>query len=259
MISELISGQETSVIGHPSSVIGHRSSVIRHRSSSGVEMTRLIARNTKTKMKTTINIFLFLTLFLSSFVLQAQMKPLENSKEWLNKISEHTAQTENLQADFVQEKVLSFLETPVISKGKFWFQQPEKIRWEYQDPYLYTMIMNEGILTVKDEGDEYSTDLSSNKMFEQMNGLIAGSIQGKLLEEDQNYQKEYFSSESEILVRFMPNSSDLKAYLQHIEIYFDKKSLEVNTLVMTEPSGDFTKIQFSNRKINQEISADVFH
>lgn len=206
----------------------------------------------------TIKTILFLPLLLLSLSLFAQKRNLEDPQPWLQKIATHTKEVKSLQSDFKQEKVLSFLENAVISEGMFSFQQPEQIRWEYQKPYAYVMIMNNGILTVKDDGDEYSTDLSSNKMFETLNGLIAGSIQGKLLEEENDYQKSYFQDELNIIIQFIPTSKSLSAYLKHIEIYFDKKDLNVNQLIMMEAGGDFTKIEFYNRLINPEISEDVF-
>ncbi len=202
-----------------------------------------------------LSLFVFFAIIDSS---QAQPKPLANPQEILAKINAHTQDIHKLQADFVQEKHLSFLEYPVESEGKFWFNQPDQIRWEYQKPYNYVMIMTKGQLKVIDDGNEFSTDLSANKMFEQLNGLISGSIQGKLLAEEKNYQKTYFTDDKNIIVRFVPVSPELKAYLKHIEIFFDKATYDVTQFVMVEPGDDFTRIRFSQRKINQDFSQDVF-
>lgn len=206
----------------------------------------------------TIKAILFFSFCIVYLSLFAQHKVLDNPQAWLQKIADHTQEISSLQADFKQEKVLSFLENAIVSEGMFSFQQPEQIRWEYQKPYAYVMIMNNGLLTVKDEGDEYSTDLSSNKMFETLNGLIAGSIQGKLLEQEDEFQKSYFQDELNIIIRLIPGSKSLSAYLKQIEIYFDKKDLNVNQLIMMEAGGDYTTIEFFNRLINPKISEDVF-
>lgn len=187
-----------------------------------------------------------------------QVVILDNPDFWIKKINEKTQDVASLQADFEQQKLLSFLEEPVVSKGKFWFHEPNQIRWEYQYPYLYTIIMNNGLLTVKDEGNEHTSDLSSNQIFEQMNSLITGSIQGKLLSDDEHYSKKYFQTEGRILIRFIPKDMQLLSYLDYMEIGFSKNTLEVETLLMHEPSGDFTKMNFSNIIMNQTISEDVF-
>ena len=201
---------------------------------------------------------LFFLLFFSVHLLIAQEQKLYNPQEWILKIEEQTKTIKSLKANFEQQKVLSFLESPVISKGKFWFKEPNQIRWEYQSPYQYTMIIDGGLLTVKDDGDEFTSDLSSNQMFEQMSSLISGSIQGKLLSEDANYSKEYYQNTEHIIIRFIPNDKQLLAYLDYMEIWFSKEKLEVDILLMHEATGDYTKMIFENSKQNQNISADVF-
>jgi outer membrane lipoprotein carrier protein len=183
---------------------------------------------------------------------------LENTAEWTRKISEETSQINNLKAGFQQKKVLSFLENPIESTGTFWFEQENKIRWEYQTPYPYLIVMKNGILTITDEGRETTTDLSSNVMFEQLSTLIAGSIQGSLLNEDEAYRKEFFQDDKSVIVRFNPHSEQLLSYLKYIEIHFNKETLQVDELIMMEPGEDYTQIQFINSKINTEFAEDVF-
>jgi len=66
------------------------------------------------------------------------------------------------------------------------------------------------------------------------------------------------SHDFNVIVRFIPLANDLSAYLKHIEIFFDKQHLDVNQLIMMESGGDYTKISFSEKQLNQEIAEDVF-
>lgn len=204
------------------------------------------------KNKILISILLFLVSF--SFA-QTELK---NPQEWITKISAETSKIETLKSEFQQKKVLSFLNNPIVSTGTFWFKQENQIRWEYKTPYPYLIIMKNGILTILDEGQETTTDLSSNVMFEQLSSLIAGSIQGSLLNEDEKYQKEFFENDKNIIVRFNPLNEQLLSYLKYIEIYFNKESLQVDELVMMEPGDDYTQIQFMNSEINLTIEEGVF-
>ena len=203
--------------------------------------------------------FAFISLFLILIIqVFAQRKPLQNEEEWIEKINLETQKILNLQADFKQLKVLSFLEEPIIAKGQFWFKQKDKIRWEYISPYSYIIIMDNGVLKVKDNDDEYTTDLSSNKVFQQMNSLISGSIQGDLLNNTQDYSFEFYETDKYIIVRLNPMDEQLSAYLDYMEMSFDKDQLDMQILLMHEPSGDYTEMIFSNRQVNQNISDDVF-
>jgi len=203
------------------------------------------------------NKFLILLLFVFSFNGIAQNE-LKNPEEWIRKISAETSKIQTLKSEFKQKKVLSFLNNPIESTGTFWFKQENQIRWEYKTPYPYLIIMKNGVLTIVDEGQESTTDLSSNVMFEQLSSLIAGSIQGSLLSEDDKYQKLYFEDEKAVIVRFIPLNEQLLSYLKYIEIHFNKQSLQVDELVMMEPGDDYTQIQFLNPEINLEIEEGLF-
>jgi len=205
-------------------------------------------------MKNKIFIFL-LTLIAFSVFSQTELKKPE---EWISKISAETSKIETLKSEFQQKKVLSFLNNPIESTGTFWFKQENQIRWEYKTPYPYLIIMKNGVLTIVDEGQESTTDLSSNVMFEQLSSLIAGSIQGSLLNEDEKYKKEFFENEKAVIVRFKPLNEQLLSYLKYIEIHFSKESLQVDELIMMEPGDDFTQIQFINQEINVNIEEGIF-
>lgn len=188
----------------------------------------------------------------------AQKQKLDYPEDWIAKINNQTKNVNSLQAQFKQEKVLSFLDGAVVSEGEFWFLQPNRIRWEYQKPYAYTMIMNNGMLTVKDDGTEFTSDLSSNQMFEQMNSLITGSIQGHLLSEEQSYDKEFYQDEHHIIIRLFPKDDQLAAYLDYMEIWFSKENINVKIMLIHEPSGDYTRMIFTDIKTNKNIDSDVF-
>ena len=202
-----------------------------------------------------VSFLVFLWMF---FFIQSYGQDVQNQEEWIGKINDRTQNIQNLQADFEQIKHMSFLEQDLVSKGKFWFQQEDKIRWEYQDPYSYIIIMDQGKLTVKDNGEQYTTDLSSNKIFQQMNGLISGSIQGDLWKDQQHYSFEFSETTKYIIIRMLPKDEQLSAYLDYMEMHFDKENLDVEELLMHEPSGDYTLMKFYNRMLNQEMNEDVF-
>jgi len=204
------------------------------------------------------SVFVLMALILMSVNIMAQEQKLENPQEWMSQISEQTKTVSSLYAKFEQQKVLSFLDGAVVSEGEFWFSKTDKIRWEYQKPYQYTMIMNNGILTVKDGEDVFTSDMKSNQMFEQMNGLISGSIQGSLLSQEEDYKIDYYQNEDYIILRLFPKDEQLSAYLDYMEMWFSKETFNVEIMVMHEPSGDFTKMIFSDIKTNQIINPDVF-
>jgi outer membrane lipoprotein carrier protein len=72
---------------------------------------------------------IFLLLVLSTF---AQAEPLSPAavKNLLQRIREKRVAAPNVQADFREERMIHFMNKPVTSSGKVWFQAPDKFRRE---------------------------------------------------------------------------------------------------------------------------------
>lgn len=204
---------------------------------------------------------LFSLICLSTQFVFAQEKSVlnrEQQKEISLRLNSFTQNISTISANFVQEKVLSFMDDKLIAKGRFWFSSPDKIRWEYTQPYPYIIIMSAGKMLVNDEGDQYSMDMKSNQLFNQMNSLITKSIQGKLLSEELDYEQVYYEDQVHYIVSFSPKDQQLKAYIAAIEIYFAKENGQVLALKMIEPAGDYTLIKFSERIENKTIDMHLF-
>ncbi len=210
--------------------------------------------------KTSI-LFLILLLFTGlNRVYSQKRKEVDKQSqiEISKKLNALTGDITSIQAEFTQEKVFSFMDDKLRSEGKFWFVAPNKIRWQYEKPYHYTVIMNDGKMQVNDDGDEYSMDMRSNQVFQQMNALITESIQGKLLSEGIDYKQQFYENTANYIVSFSPKDENMKAYLKTIEIYFSKENGQVQALKMIEAAGDYTFIKFNKRIENKDISDSIF-
>lgn len=122
---------------------------------------------------------LFLTTFLNA---QEVGYSKFNDIETFKKKSKETAElTNTIESSFTQEKFLSFLSEKVTSYGKFYFKNPNKLRWEYTKPFDYAIIINNEKMIIKNEKKENKFDLKSNKMFKEINEILVGCVNGSLL------------------------------------------------------------------------------
>src|SRR5271169_2018000 len=48
----------------------------------------------------------------------------------------------SVEADFVQKKNMEILARPLVSKGKFYFQIPGSVRWEYKSPVQSILLVH---------------------------------------------------------------------------------------------------------------------
>lgn len=203
----------------------------------------------------------FLTIIIFSCIALAQddsfkiVSDLDKTMSDLQKLSENS---KSIQSPFIQEKRLSFLTEDIISKGSFYFQSPNKLRWEYSEPFSYIIVFNDKNILIKDGDKQSSFDTESNKMFSEINNMMIGTIQGNLFTDSERFNVKYFENANQYLLELDPKLQEMKSMISLIKIYIDKKDISVSKIKMIESSGDYTSIKFTNRKLNQNIDAEIF-
>lgn len=188
---------------------------------------------------------------------QADFQPLQDGIAFEKKIREITDQTRTIHCDFVQEKSLSFLNDPIVTKGVFYFKKEDKIRWEYKDPFNYVIILNGGKLLIDDNGNKNEMDLSNNQTFREINSMLTRTLQGDILAKDDRFSYQLFENKDFVMVKLEPTTEAFKNYINAIKVYFDKKDMMVARVDMLEGE-DLTKITFQNRQINVNLPQNLF-
>lgn len=203
----------------------------------------------------------FVTIILFSCIAFAQnnsFKEVSNLDKTMDDLKKLTENSKSIQSPFIQEKHLSFLTEDIISKGSFYFQSPNKLRWEYSEPFNYIIVFNDKNILIKD-GDKLSSfDTESNKMFSEINNMMIGTIQGSLFTDSDRFNVKYFENSNQYLLELDPKLSEMKSMITLIKIYVDKKNISVSKIQMIESSGDYTSIKFTDRKLNQDIDVEIF-
>jgi outer membrane lipoprotein-sorting protein len=199
-------------------------------------------------------------IFTSSLSAQTNVfKPvndIEKVKTELSKLSENTS---SIQSKFTQEKHLSFLTENIISKGEFYFKSPNQLRWEYSEPFEYIIVFNDKNILIKDEDKISTFNTESNKMFSEINNMMVGSIRGDLFTDTERFTVKYFENTTQYLLELEPILTEMKSMLKSINIYIDKSDISVAKIKMIESSDDYTSINFTERKLNQQIDSEVFN
>ena len=126
--------------------------------------------------------------------------------------------------------------------------------------YKYLIIINNDKIFIKDDDDHKKQyDVQSNKMFKEINNFMVGCIQGSILKRDKEFQITFLENEKNYFVKLVPLTEKMKQLMREIQIYFDKKDFAVSQLRMVESDGDYTNIEFSNKKLNVDISKEKFN
>lgn len=170
---------------------------------------------------------------------------------------EKTAKSINtLKTDFVQQKHMSFLSQPIETSGEMVFQTPDKLLWKYTKPYVYSIIFSDNKVHINNDGAKSTIDVGNNKTFEKINQLIVGSVSGNLFD-DESFTISVYKNKLYNTAVLVPKTS-IKQYISQMELHFSKTDNMVLEVKLTEPTGDFTHIQFKNKETNINLDPNTF-
>lgn len=198
----------------------------------------------------------FLLLNLVSFA-QAGFTAIKDEAKVKAQFAEVPTKVKTIQADFVQEKNLSALTEKLISKGIFYFEKDNKVRLDYNTPFKYLMVMNNGKMLIKENGKTTKMDLRSNKVFEQVNRIMTDCVSGNALN-NPSFSTKVLENGTLYKLEMTPTAKGLKDYFAMINIFIDKKDFTATRLELNEKTGDKTTIVFSNKSLNKTMDTGLF-
>lgn len=200
--------------------------------------------------------FVLLTVLLSfSMLISAQTLSETQIRQ---KINEVASQMKSMQCDFIQTKNLKMLNDKLVSKGKMYYQQNNKLRWEYVSPYAYIFLLNNSKVYLKSNQHNDVIDVQQNKIFKEIARIMMNSVVGNCLNDDKDFSVEISDIANEYVANLSPLRKDMKQMFQKIILHFNKKNSTVSMVELVEKNGDKTVIELSNVQINSKIDAKVF-
>lgn len=209
-------------------------------------------------MKNNRNNFFLLVLFLFLNICFGQTALTEKEQQIFKaKVQETAKKITSITSDFEQSKHLEMLSEPIVSKGKLVFQSPDKILWQYTAPKAYQVIFKDEMLYVDNDGTKDEIKLSSSKLFRSFNELIVNSIKGDMFDEGQ-FEISYFKIAEGYFVTFIPKDKKMRRFVSAFELTFTQTTGDVIKIKLIESNSDYTLITFHNRKINVEITSEMF-
>ena len=199
---------------------------------------------------------LFLILILSHIIpLSAQQLTEEQIKQ---KVNQTASAMKTMQCDFVQTKHLKMLNNDFVSHGKMYYQQSNKLRWEYTSPYSYTFILNNDQVLLKNKQRNDLIDVKQNKLFKEIVLIMMSSVIGNCLTDDKNYKVSVAAIGNEWVATLLPQRKDMKQMFPKLILHFNAKKSVVNNVELYDKNGEKTIIELKNIRINETIPSNMF-
>ena len=187
-------------------------------------------------------------------MMMAQQSEVQIRKE----ISLAASAMKTIQCDFIQTKYLKMLNDKMVSKGKMYYQQSNRLRWEYLSPYAYTFILNNDKVLLKNKQRNDVIDVNNNKVFREIVRIMMNSVVGNCLNDEKSYKSSISVQKGEWVATLLPQRKDMKQMFQKIVLHFNQKQVVVTQVEIIEKNGDKTVIELNNIKTYETINAQLF-
>ncbi len=162
----------------------------------------------------------------------------------------------SMQANFSQIFYSSTVSAPLNEKGKFYFQKPDRMRWEYKDPeekiFLYKEVAF--LMYFPDDKEVIQSDLSKEKYESEILTLLSG--QKKLLD-DYSIEFSPFPSDSQKTWKLKLTPKEDSDHT-HILLEIDEKTWLIRRAIFFDWAGNKQEFQFSQIKTDVRFPRKVF-
>ena len=197
--------------------------------------------------------FIVLLMSLVSFAVSAQ-----NNQKIIDHINQVAHSLKSMQADFIQTKTMKMLGDKMVSNGKMYYQQSDKLHWEYTTPYTYTFILNGDKVLLKKGTRKDVIDVNKNKVFKEIARIMMSSMVGTCLTEKKDFSVSVAESDQTYTATLIPQKKEMKQMYTKIVLTFTKKTSMISRVVMYEKNGDNTEIVLKNVVTNKVVSPSYF-
>lgn len=161
-------------------------------------------------------------------------------------------EVKTLTSNFVEEKHLALLSSPVQSNGTLTFDKAaQKLRWQYQTPF------ENGFLIEKNRISRLKNN-QKQPIQNAMGRLMAGQMLQWLTLDFDTLSKTYHVALNGQEITFTPRDKNNQA-VKKITVWLDEKDPRlVHRVKMDSPNGDFVLWRFSNTQLNVSIKDGAF-
>jgi outer membrane lipoprotein-sorting protein len=170
----------------------------------------------------------------------------------------------SLSADFTQTRALRTLRSPLVIRGKFWFQAPEEFRWELGIPPKTIIIGNHDGTTIIQPSKRHAEKKPQPKPGSFFDSGSLGMMRfpgGGDFEQFKEHVQVFLirTSGSRCHVELLPRDPKAARGLASINLDFDRLTGQWLSLEIVTREGSSILNEFSNVQVNPKIPHDLFH
>ena len=183
----------------------------------------------------------------------------DEQERFLKLVEGNLSPIRSLWTEFLQEKHLEIFTEVVKAKGRCIFQSPDRVRFEFIEPFKSVLIVKDGKLSKYErlEGKWQKLETGQPQIILMVIDHITSWIRGRFAEKQDVYEIAVEKSDHARII-LSPKNEKFREHIKSIELVMTKGEKGLKQIIIREPGGDYTQITFINEKRNIDIPAAVF-
>lgn len=198
-----------------------------------------------------------LTLICAISASAATMTP-QQKQDIISKINKAASGLKSMSCSFTQTKYISMLNDKMVSEGKMYYKQPDKLRWEYVSPYKYLFVFNGTKVYVGNKSRKDVIDTNTNRIFREVARIMMSTVTGTALSNPKDFSIDLNDVNSMWVVTLIPQKKDMRKMFSKIVLSFVKSNLMISEINLYENNNDRTNIKLKNVVSNSNVSSNLF-
>jgi outer membrane lipoprotein-sorting protein len=187
--------------------------------------------------------------------------PLLTVPVLLQQIEAKVKTLKTLSGRFRQTKSTRLLTAPMESAGVFYWQPPDRFRWEVTQPAPFTLVARGDTVLV------VTRDLQRAALYRHPSGDgLLGQIIGTA-GDTEAFKRTYYlqitpatqaEDQSWVQLQLEPRTARQAKYLKRVEVMIDPVSWLPQQVTITETNGDWSTIRLQEPSENAEVADELF-
>ena len=186
----------------------------------------------------------------------AAAAPAVTPRQAVRNLEAAFAKLRSLAADFEQEHSSAVIATPLRETGKFYFQKPDQMRWEYDEPEPQVFVYKEGRVWNYVPADKQLIRYALPP--EQQNAAVFALLTGRArLEVDYLVEPAEFPTDtrSAVQVKLLPK---VEGDFAHILLELDARTWLISRIVTLDTAGGRQEFVFRKLKVDPRLKPLTF-
>ncbi len=176
----------------------------------------------------------------------------------VQRVSTIQASITTLTASFEQTKTSRLLVAPSVSRGKFYYQAPDRLRWEYESPRPMTVLLAGGVATTYRPAEKRAERVEVGRMQRRIFRFLSAAEPLEKLEGNFNFTFIDPGAGGNYTLKLVPTTHAIKKRMKSVEVVIDRQTLLPVAVSYVEADGDSTAYSFSNVKVNTPQPPDLY-